>query len=115
MTVDTRVEGGCLVATWDIVQAALCDNCGELSAMEEAKESGPLYECGKCGEVFTRNSSANGNHQCPSCNTMAAKADDVSCPKCEAGEIEETDAIEMDDGRLVTVDDMETELANLEP
>ncbi len=47
-------------------EAYACNNCGE--PCEDLEEAVPLYGCDACGTSFTRESSANGNHQFPECN-----------------------------------------------
>ncbi|NWJ46427.1 MAG: hypothetical protein HXX08_11160 [Chloroflexi bacterium] len=65
-----------------------CQDCDGL--FEESEVQTPLYECGNCGEVFNRdNSNTGSNHQCPNCYRMASKQDDISCPDCTGGAVEE--------------------------
>lgn len=66
-------------------QSAL--KCVECDAIVDS-DDGPLYECSSCGEVFTRGTSANDNHQCPTCNKFGAKQAEQGCPECNAGELE---------------------------
>jgi len=74
------------------IRAYQCQDCSAI----KTEEGGPLYECGECGTLFNRSSSANGNHQCPNCNRFAQRIDDMSCAECEQFEIKEVWAVECD-------------------
>jgi DNA-directed RNA polymerase subunit RPC12/RpoP len=50
-------------------------------------EAVALYECGECDTRFTRDTSANDNHQCPYCNKFGSKVTDCGCPECNEGEL----------------------------
>jgi hypothetical protein len=64
-------------------EAYACNNFGETCEnLEEAlQEAVPLYGCDACGTSFTRESSANRNHQCPECNKFGGKIADYGCPE----------------------------------
>jgi hypothetical protein len=59
-----------------------CNGCQKV--FEDGDELEPVYECGSCGEEFTRDESSDGDsNRCPSCNKFAAKSDDkAKCPDC---------------------------------
>lgn len=84
-----------------IVKALKCLECEAL--VEADGEIGPLYECSRCGDRFTRDTSADGSNRCPQCNIFGAKFADHGCPECNAGEMEEARVVEID-GDLVEVD-----------
>lgn len=66
-----------------------CPTCDKVVAEEEVSDV-PRYECGDCGDSFSRDDSADGNsNHCPSCNKFAASAetDTRYCGECE-GELE---------------------------
>jgi len=65
----------------------VCESC-EAHVDEDDIESA-LYECGNCSTVFTRESSANYNHQCPQCHKFGSKIADKGCPECNEGELTE--------------------------
>ena len=51
-----------------------CPTCDKVVAEEEVSDV-PRYECGDCGDSFSRDDSADGNsNHCPSCNKFAASA-----------------------------------------
>ncbi len=51
-------------------EVRVCPECED--AIEEGSEE-PLYECGSCGEQFTRSNSSDGDsNRCSSCNKFAA-------------------------------------------
>ncbi|MFO1500190.1 MAG: hypothetical protein U1G07_17675 [Verrucomicrobiota bacterium] len=62
-----------------------CEACGETFKTDE--EGVSLYECGSCDTRFTRETSLNGNHQCPDCNKFGTKVSDCGCPNCGEGEL----------------------------
>jgi DNA-directed RNA polymerase subunit RPC12/RpoP len=68
--------------------AYLCPDCDDV-----IEEPVALYECGECGTIFSRATSANDNHQCPDCNKFASKLTAHGCPDCEV-ELEVVKAIE---------------------
>ena len=69
----------------------VCDACEEF--VHESDVDSPLYECGGCGERYTRENSADGDsNRCPDCNKFGAKVADYGCPECGAGELVEQDA-----------------------
>jgi uncharacterized C2H2 Zn-finger protein len=69
------------------IQGFKCTNCDTLWADEP--EYVVLYECGDCGEIFSRENSYTGDgHQCPSCHKFSAKLTDRGCPDCQEGEVE---------------------------
>lgn len=74
----------------DTTQIFQCVECHEF--VED--DDGPLYECSEDGTIFTRGSSANDNHQCPSCNKFASRQAEHGCPECQQGELELVDAYE---------------------
>jgi DNA-directed RNA polymerase subunit RPC12/RpoP len=55
-----------------------CPGCGA-----DQDDCDALYECGDCGETFTREESADGDsNRCPSCNRFAARVG----TRCECGQ-----------------------------
>lgn len=80
-----------------------CDECERHHTQEEVTDSGPLYECGNCGTVFTRANSANDNHQCPDCNKFGSKLADFSCPEGNEDELDEQVAYEIEGTLYVQV------------
>ena len=58
-----------------------CTECDHVYKDEEPGEvranAEPVYECGNCGEQFTKEDSPAGNHQCPGCNKFASKMDAI--------------------------------------
>ena len=75
-----------------------CDECDAYS--EET--GGNLYECGECGEMFTRANSANDNHQCPTCSRFGSKSGEQGCVECGEGAVEQLPAAEcLDCGEIV--------------
>lgn len=66
-----------------------CESCEE--HVDAADVESPLYECGNCATVFTRETSANSNHQCPECNKFGSKIAENGCPECNEGELVEFD------------------------
>lgn len=74
-----------------------CEHVGDESA-------GSLYECSRCGTVFTQETSADGgSNRCPTDNIFGAKIADDACVECNEGEVEEIRAIEID-GELLPID-----------
>lgn len=67
-----------------------CSSCYEY--WEDGENTSPLYECGECGERFTRNNATYGNHQC-SCGRFASKVAEEGCDDCDE-ECEEVSAWE---------------------
>lgn len=61
--------------------------------LNEEKSEGGLYECGDCGNVFIRENSPYGNHQCE-CGRFASKIADNACLACGEGTVEYVTAIE---------------------
>jgi rubredoxin len=67
-----------------------CTECDHLFTEEEPGDvranAEPAYECGNCGQTFTKDDSPSGNHQCPGCNKFASKMDPewFACPECLA-------------------------------
>lgn len=76
-----------MVADIEEFNGFVCYSCEEHIAGEDV--SSPLYECGNCGTQFTRDTSANDNHQCPDCNKFGSKVADQGCPECNEGELTE--------------------------
>jgi len=65
--------------------------CPDCHKVGENIEPEPLYECGTCGNDFTRSNSADGEgHRCPTCNVFSAKISDEACPDCNV-ELEDLD------------------------
>ena len=79
--------------------------CQECETISKEQGESPLYECNNCGRKFTRDNSANDNHQCPDCNKFASKLADSACPECEQGEQEELAGIQCNYCEDVVVDD----------
>jgi hypothetical protein len=74
------------------VTAYKCQECDEMGA-EVCEER--LYRCENgCGATFNQANSNNGRNQCPECYKMAQKVADNCCAVCEAGEVEEIDALQ---------------------
>lgn len=85
----------------EIITAYRCLECDEVS--DEAAE-GALYECSRCGDTFTREGSADGeSNRCMTCNIFGAKVAELGCAHCNAGEVEEVQAVEID-GELIVVE-----------
>ncbi len=85
----------------EIITAYRCLECEQVSV--EAADSA-LYECSRCGEVFTRETSADGeSNRCAQCNIFGGKLADLGCAECNAGEVEEVQAVEID-GELIVVE-----------
>lgn len=57
----------------------ICEGCEHV--LDEEPES-PAYECGNCGEQYSREMTEGGDHRCPSCNKFGAKVSDWGCPEC---------------------------------
>ena len=75
-----------------------CDECDAYS--EET--GGNLYECGECGEMFTRANSANDNHQCQSCSRFGSRTGEQGCVECGEAPVEQVPASECTDcGEIV--------------
>lgn len=81
---------------------ATCQSCGKYYDHREARtemfqcidceaysedDDGPLYECGSCGNVYTRESTEGGNHICPQCHRFGMKLAEAGCPSCQQGEL----------------------------
>jgi DNA invertase Pin-like site-specific DNA recombinase len=89
----------------ETVTAFQCAECAAILLPDDTRDAGPLYECNDCAERFTRDNSADGySNRCPFCNKFSAKAADHACPECEAGELEELQAVEVD-GELIPLDE----------
>lgn len=57
--------------------------CPDCHKVGEDIEAEPLYECGSCGNEYTRSNSADGeSHRCPTCNKFGSKISDEGCPDC---------------------------------
>lgn len=69
----------------DVIDAYKCESCEEFAQQEDIES--PLYECPECGQLFTREMSANGNHQCPNDNKFSSKLSELGCPSCGEGEM----------------------------
>lgn len=68
-----------------------CQECQEVS---EDRAQVALYECAECGTKFSKNNGLGKGHICPErTNKMGSKIADSCCAACEAGEVEEIDAI----------------------
>jgi hypothetical protein len=70
----------------DRVYAALpkelyCSTCDKVVAPDEVDDES-WYECECGGEAFTRDMSANDNHQCPYCAKFAKRSDSEHCADC---------------------------------
>lgn len=88
---------------------ATCPHCGEsVEAKPEKKYYCPscegffdeveltkIYECGSCGETFSREESHDGmSNRCPSCAKWGHIMTENVCPECqEEEELEEVDAL----------------------
>jgi len=85
----------------EVIQAWRCEGGCDLT--EESSES-PLYECGDCGDSFTRDNSADGaSNRCPSCNKFAARIADVGCDDCGESEAIQVDAVACECGTIFEV------------
>jgi DNA-directed RNA polymerase subunit RPC12/RpoP len=67
----------------------ICEDCE--TVLDEEPE-GPAYECGSCGETFSREMTENGDHRCPQCNKFGGKAGDYGCPEC-GGQMEAVEGV----------------------
>lgn len=63
------------------VECRKCIHCDELIPEDEIDESDAGYECGSCGETFTKNNV--GSHKCPSCSRFASRLPGWVCPQCD--------------------------------
>jgi len=64
-----------------------CQSCEH--QFNDGDEGGPLYECSRCGQSYTREDSADGDsNRCPNCNIFGAKVADLTCPECQSDEVE---------------------------
>jgi hypothetical protein len=82
-----------------------CQECEAIVTAEDLADTGPLYECGECAEIFTRDNSADGmGNRCPECHHFATKIADRACVECEAGGLQEIQAVEVD-GEWIPADD----------
>ncbi len=71
-----------MVIEIEIVSGWICTDCGFVT---DTPSEEPGYECGSCGEEFTRANSADGDsNRCPQCNRFAAKRVDDVCERCES-------------------------------
>ena len=78
--------------------------CAECDTIVEDSEPG--YECGSCGEVFSRSNSYDGDsHQCPSCLKFASKVADECCSSC-GSELEEREVVQDETGEWVLVENV---------
>jgi transposase-like protein len=61
-----------------------CSSCDAIVVEDEVSEV-PRYECGDCGDTFSREDSSDGDsNRCPNCNKFAAKCEDTAyCGECE--------------------------------
>lgn len=65
-----------IIATTELV----CPECMELA---DNLQPEPVYECGDCGEIFSRSNSFDGDsHRCPSCGKFSTKICAEGCPDC---------------------------------
>jgi hypothetical protein len=67
-----------------------CGGCeAEFTDADADQGQGALYECGECGNPFSRGNSADGDsNRCPDCNRFGAKLAEFACPDCNEGELE---------------------------
>src|SRR6266550_2458186 len=70
-------------------QLLRCKECHTISE----RDAGPLYQCTWCSTIFTKNTSAKNNHQCPRCNKFGLKIAESGCIVCN-GEMELIDVVE---------------------
>lgn len=61
-----------------------CIHCGEFALDDD----GPLYECGTCGNVYTRGSTSGDNHICDKCHKFGMKMAEHGCSNCKTGELQ---------------------------
>jgi len=87
-----------------------CQDCEAIINPDEQDVDITLYECGQCGTRFNRDISYADNHQCPDCLKFSSKVAEMSCPECQAGELDEIEIAQDENGDWVEVD--ETELAD---
>ena len=62
-----------------------CSSCDKVVAEKDVSDV-PRYECGDCGDTFSREEPSDGDsNRCPNCNKFAAKSDDDAryCGECE--------------------------------
>lgn len=76
----TEVEEDALRAAMPLI----CTECDE--PFEDTTDCSPLYECGECGDQFTR-ADANDTNRCPDCGKFGSKLTDDGCPECNQGEV----------------------------
>jgi DNA-directed RNA polymerase subunit RPC12/RpoP len=80
--------------------------CLQCEKVGEDIEPEPLYECGSCGNEFSRSNSADGgSHRCPQCNKFGSKISDEGCPDCEV-ELEDLDTYIYKDKTYTDEDDL---------
>jgi predicted RNA-binding Zn-ribbon protein involved in translation (DUF1610 family) len=71
--------------------------CPSCEAAVDEDELVAVYDCGACGETFSRDNSADGDsNRCPSCNKFAGLSDQKACPDCgEASDEGDFEALEV--------------------
>lgn len=77
-----------IVIEVEVFEGWHCTECDEYHA---DVDENPLYECGECGDTFTREE--NGDNRCGTCNKFAAKIADRACPSCNGVLEESTDTV----------------------
>lgn len=84
----------------EVIDAYRCLECGAIT--EES--AGSLYECGRCGTIYTQEGSADGaSNRCPTDNIFGAKLSDDGCPECGQGEMEQVRAVMLNGGNDLIV------------
>lgn len=99
------MEGGSKMTVAQIEKTTqlVCPGCN-LPAEELDLE--PIYECGGCGEIFSRSNSADGDsHKCPGCNKFSTKVTDEGCANC-GEELEGQDTYIYKDESYSDLDDL---------
>ncbi len=70
------------MSTLEEITTRHCEMCDQDIPTDEIDLTDVAYECGTCGEIFTKN--ANGSHKCGSCGKFASRLDGWVCPECES-------------------------------
>jgi protein-arginine kinase activator protein McsA len=61
--------------------AYLCFSCGDYTFVGDAVR---LYECSRCGTVFSQDEAEDNSRRCSECNIFLSKIADVGCEECRA-------------------------------
>lgn len=85
----------------EVEDVQVCSGC---KAVLEEGDIEPVYECGDCGEEFTKDDSPNGNNQCPQCNKFAARKEDDGKSSCCGDDVVGAFQAENDEGDTLILD-----------